>query len=149
MIRLEFLNIERSIYIGPEIKKLLSKIPPGHKKVLGEINFIFTDNDTILSVNKKFLNHHYFTDVITFDNTKKSKLCGDIYISLEQVRINADGLNVAYASEVLRVMIHGILHLIGFNDSTIDEKKVMREMEDLYLCRLDENDIITGSEIEL
>lgn len=147
MIRLEFLNIERSIYIGPEVKKLLSKIPPGHNKVLGEINFIFTDNDTILSVNKKFLNHHYFTDVITFDNTKKSKLCGDIYISLEQVRINADGLNVAFASEVLRVMIHGILHLIGFNDSTIDEKKVMRDMEDQYLCRLDENDIITGSEI--
>ncbi len=149
MIRIEFLNIERSIYIRPEIKKLLSKIPPGHNKVLGEINFIFTDNDTILSVNKKFLNHHYFTDVITFDNTKKSKLCGDIYISLEQVRINADGLNVAYASEVLRVMIHGILHLIGFNDSTIDEKKAMREMEDLYLCRLDEKDIITESEIEL
>lgn len=100
----------------------------------GDINYIFVSNNYILEINKKFLGHDYFTDIITFDNSeKKDIISGDIYISIETVKSNAEKYDVTFDNELKRVMIHGILHLIGFNDHTDEEKVVMREKEESCL----------------
>ena len=100
-----------------------------HQKETGTLTFIFTSNAHLLRINKEFLNHNYFTDVITFDYTEKDIISGDIFISIEQVRENASFFNVLEADELRRVMIHGVLHLIGFNDTLDEEREAMRELE--------------------
>ena len=100
-----------------------------HQKETGTLTIIFTSNAHLLRINKEFLNHNYFTDVITFDYTEEDIISGDIFISIEQVRENASFYNVLEADELRRVMIHGVLHLIGFNDTLDEEREVMRELE--------------------
>ncbi|MFH0759270.1 MAG: rRNA maturation RNase YbeY [Bacteroidota bacterium] len=100
-----------------------------HRKIPGTITFIFTSNAQLLRMNKKYLNHNYFTDVITFDYTEGKEISGDIFISIDQVRENAIAYKVMEEEELRRVMIHGVLHLIGFNDDVKEEQVVMREME--------------------
>jgi probable rRNA maturation factor len=98
-------------------------------KDTGAISFIFTSNPYILSLNRKYLNHNYFTDVISFDYSKGSNISGDVFISVEQVRNNAELYQVPQDEEMRRVMIHGVLHLMGFNDTTKAQKDGMRKME--------------------
>lgn len=141
MIRFDFLNIDKRITFKPGLKEQLARIPKDFRKKLGEITVVFTNNDTILEINKSYLNHTYFTDVITFDAGKKSTLEGDIFISVEQVRINAVEFNVDFQTELLRVIVHGFLHLAGCDDRTSDEKIAMRKKEDQYLCRFIQDDI--------
>jgi probable rRNA maturation factor len=99
----------------------------------GRINFIFCNDQYLLNINKEFLKHDYFTDIITFDYSKNKKLSGDLYLSVERITENAGKFGVSFLDEIVRVMIHGILHLIGYNDKTSDEKKMIREKEDIYL----------------
>lgn len=100
-----------------------------HDKVCGSLNIIFTSNRRIRQINHKYLNHDYFTDVITFDYGRDNLIAGDIFISVDQVRINCRSYNTEEDDELRRVMIHGVNHLIGFNDSNDEEKGIMRQME--------------------
>lgn len=94
---------------------------------------VLGNDDWLLSINKKYLNHDYYTDIITFDYCEGSVLAGELCISLNQVEFNAKKYNVPRETELLRVVIHGVLHLIGFNDQTEEDKSLMREKEDYYL----------------
>ncbi len=109
-----------------------------YDKRVGDINYIFCSDEYLKEINIKYLDHHYFTDVITFNNNIDDIVSGDIYISIDRVAENADDYNVKFINELHRVMIHGVLHLLGFNDKTEDEQKEMRAMENLYLGKLDE-----------
>ncbi|MBQ5997270.1 MAG: rRNA maturation RNase YbeY [Bacteroidales bacterium] len=104
-----------------------------HGKVPGEIQYIFTDDEHILKINREFLQHDYCTDIITFDYTEGDTLSGDIFISIDTVRDNAQTYGETSRRELLRVMIHGVLHLAGFNDKTEAEQRVMRTQEDAAL----------------
>lgn len=96
----------------------------------GAINYIFCSDDALLRINKDYLNHDFFTDIITFEYEEEQGLSGDIFISVERVRDNASIYNDAFDNELRRVMIHGILHLQGLSDKTEREKTEMRSMEE-------------------
>ncbi len=98
-------------------------------KVPGEIAIIFTSNALLRRMNREHLNHNYFTDVITFDYTEGNIISGDVFISVDQVRVNAKAYNSELSEEMRRVMIHGILHLMGYKDGTGEEKNEMRNLE--------------------
>jgi probable rRNA maturation factor len=101
---------------------------------LGELNFIFSGDDYLLKINREYLKHDTYTDIITFDNSEEKKLIiGDIFISLERIRENSKKFNVAVQDELHRVMIHGTLHLLGYPDKGKAAKKVMTTKEDHYL----------------
>ena len=107
----------------------------------GNISFIFTDDDFLQEMNRRYLEHDYFTDVITFDlSVKKNILDGEIYISVDTVRENAKTYGGTGQTEILRVMVHGILHLAGYGDSNEDEKVVMRSRENFYIDKFKEDD---------
>ncbi len=102
-------------------------------KELGEINYIFCDDDYLLDFNVKILNHSTLTDIISLDYTLGYVVSGDIYISYERVMDNSEMLGVSFIDELHRVMIHGVLHYCGYSDKSDEEKKVMRSKEDYYL----------------
>lgn len=102
-------------------------------KKLGDINIIFCSDNYILDVNMKYLQHDYFTDIITFDYCEGNVLNGDLFISVDSVRENASYYGTEFPDELKRVMVHGILHLIGYDDHSEDDIKVMRSKEDYYL----------------
>ena len=112
------------------LEKWIIRVANDHDRIVGEISYIFCDDPTIIRVNRQFLSHDYYTDIITFDSTRGKMIQGDMYISLDTVRSNAEGLGVAYNSELLRVIIHGILHLCGINDKGPGEREIMEENED-------------------
>lgn len=147
MVRFEFLDIKKSIKVKPGLKSLLAEIAKDNNKSLGEISIIFTSNRNILEINKRYLNHQYYTDVITFAENRRNNLSGDIYISVDQVKINSENYKARFVEELLRVIVHGILHLAGYNDFSAQEKKAMRKMEDLYICRFDHEVTILESEV--
>ena len=103
------------------------------KKELGEINYIFCDDNYLVDINNKELKHNTLTDIISFDYTVGIIISGDIYISTERVQDNAIDLNVLFEDELHRVIIHGVLHYCGYKDKTVDEKVLMRSKEDYYL----------------
>ena len=115
------------------IEGWIIRVAENHGRIVGEITYIFCDDEEILRVNRKFLNHDYFTDIITFDNSKGKMIQGDMYISLDTVKSNAELLNLDYNSELLRVIIHGILHLCGINDKAPGEREIMEAHEDYAL----------------
>ncbi len=103
------------------------------KKELGEINYVFCDDDYLLKININKLKHNYLTDIISIDYTVHNLISGDIYISTERVADNANYFNTMVNNELHRVMIHGVLHYCGYNDKTSKEKQIMRSKEDYYL----------------
>jgi len=107
----------------------------GEKRV-GDISVILCSDEYLLSVNRQFLNHDYYTDIITFDYCEGSKISGDLFISIDTVKENAKTYDAGFPQELHRVMIHGVLHLIGYNDHSDEEKREMKEREDLSLLRL-------------
>ena len=141
-VLITFERTSKSIQFKPVIRKLIRELIVEEEKELGEISIIFTSNEHILEINRTFLNHHYFTDVITFPDSKRDKISGDIYISLDEVRKNARRYNSTFNDEVTRVVIHGILHLIGYDDVTPDQKIIIRKKEDSYLSRFKRFDFI-------
>ncbi len=103
---------------------------------LGNINIIFVSDNYIIKINKQYLSHDYFTDIITFDYCENEIITGDIFISIDRVNENAEKFNSSFLNELNRVIIHGILHLMGFSDNTENEKKEMRKKENLCLNQL-------------
>lgn len=103
-------------------------------KIPGDIQYIFCHDEYLLDINIRFLNHNYYTDVITFPSSSENNLVsGEIYISLDRVKENSINHKQKFARELSRVIIHSVLHLIGYNDATIEEKKLMMFKEDYYL----------------
>ena len=103
---------------------------------VGELNYIFCDDEKILAVNREFLQHDYFTDVITFDYSTRTRVNGDIYISLDTVASNAEQAGAPFLHELHRIIIHGLLHLTGQADKTPETKAVMTEKEEKALKKL-------------
>lgn len=118
-----------------QLKKWISNTITEEKFKTGEISYIFTSPEEILRINKEYLKHNYFTDIITFNYCENDMINGDIYICVDTVKNNSTRFNVTFIEELHRVMIHGILHLIGYNDKINEEKVLMREKENFYLER--------------
>jgi rRNA maturation RNase YbeY len=117
------------------LKLFLQHIFQKEKKSLGELVIVFCDDDYLLGINRAFLKHDYFTDIITFDMTEpgSSKLKGEIYISIDTVRDNADRFNCSFKEEIHRVIFHGCLHLCGYGDKKKADIILMRSKENFYL----------------
>lgn len=98
-------------------------------KILGEVALIFCSDDYLLEVNREHLDHDYYTDIITFDYTEGDVVSGDLFISVDRVRENASDFDEMFHVELYRVVVHGVLHLIGYGDKSEEEAKVMREKE--------------------
>jgi len=111
----------------------LNNISKNEGKEIENLNFLFVDDKEILEYNKKYLQHESYTDIITFDNSLNNKIAGDIVISLERVNENAKYYQVSYNYELERVMAHGLLHLLGYNDKNREEKGIIRKKENYYL----------------
>jgi probable rRNA maturation factor len=116
-----------------KIRKLVDKVISDEGKVPGDLNFILTNDSSIRKINRQFLQHNYYTDVISFDNSKDNVVSGEVYISLDTVKINALNYKVSLRLELIRVIIHGILHLCGYDDKSETERGLMRTREDYWL----------------
>ena len=121
-----------------EIRNWIKQVAALHGKRVGEISYIFCNDEKILEVNRQYLKHDYYTDIITFDYTEGDKLSGDLFISLDTVRTNAEQFGQPYNTELHRVIIHGVLHLCGIDDKGPGEREIMEhnENEALSLLRL-------------
>ena|SRR5215213_7525340 len=116
------------------IKKFLSSVFTAHSKKIEAVNFIFCTDKYLLSLNRGFLKHNYYTDVITFELNKKGEaILSDVYISIDRARDNANLYHVSVYNELLRLLIHSSLHLCGFMDKTKKDIAQMRNLEDIYL----------------
>ena len=123
----------------PDIKKRdtsawIKRVAESYGKKCGDIAYIFCNDEKILEVNKEYLQHDYYTDIITFDYCEEDTLNGDLFISLDTVRTNAEMLGVEYVQELHRVIIHGVLHLCGINDKGEGEREIMEAAEDKALA---------------
>lgn len=135
MIHFFFEKIDE-ISLPPNTKIWLENLIISENKKLGDINYIFCDDDYLLKVNQDFLQHDYFTDIITFDYVKGKTISADIFVSLPRISENASTLSKNFEEELNRVLAHGILHLCGYKDKTEEEQTKMREKEDFYLVKL-------------
>ena len=117
------------------VKSAIHKLYPTTR--LKKIDVYGVSDEELLSINKKHLEHDYYTDIITFDYSRGNKISGELYVSLERVEENALAQGLSYESELRRVVAHGILHLIGFKDKTEEEEKAMRSTEDEVLAYID------------
>lgn len=113
-----------------------------HGKRVGCLTYVFCDDDYILETNRQFLGHDYYTDIITFDYSNSHRIAGDMVISQDTVRTNAEALGAPYDTELLRVIIHGVLHLCGINDKGPGEREIMEQHENEALAILPANVIL-------
>lgn len=132
MIQFFFEDIDK-IEIEANLSNRLEDIILSEGKKPGEINYIFCDDEYLLQVNREYLKHDYYTDVITFDYVKGKTISGDIFVSLPRIFDNAETLSKDFESEFFRVLAHGVLHLCGYKDKTDEEIAEMRSKEDYYL----------------
>lgn len=117
-----------------EVSDWVREVAKGYGKVVGDINYIFVDDETMLDINRRFIGHDYYTDHIGFDYSEGNALSGDIYISLDTVRTNAEQFGATRNEELHRIIIHGLLHLCGLRDKTPEERAEMQKAEDKALA---------------
>ena len=120
----------------PQVERWIRAVAAQYGYAVGDLNYIFCDDEKILSVNREFLQHDYYTDVITFDYTTRTRVNGDIYISLDTVASNAEQVDVPFLHELHRIIIHGLLHLTGQADKTPETKAQMTAKEESALRHL-------------
>ena len=132
MIRFHFTN-NFTLKNKRKIKNWLKDTITYEKKKVGDINYIFCSREYVKKINNDYLSKNYETDVISFDFSRDSKISGDIYISSETVKMNSIIFNVGFNNELKRVMVHGLLHLLNYNDKSKEEQKIMREKENFYI----------------
>lgn len=125
-ISLPDLNFEK-------VSEWIEAVAASHGFSLGRLSYVFCDDEYILDANRQFLGHDYYTDIITFDYTRRNRIAGDMLISLDTVRSNAESVGETYDRELLRVIIHGILHLCGINDKGPGEREIMEHNENKAL----------------
>lgn len=119
-----------------QIEEWIRAVAQSHHCDVGNINYLFCDDEYILEANRTYIGHDYFTDVITFDYSNARRIAGDILISLDTVRSNSELFGVAYANELMRVIIHGVLHLCGIDDKGPGQREIMEMNEDKALSLL-------------
>lgn len=133
MIQFFYENLQESV--NTDYTKWLEEIILSEEKKLGEINYIFCDDEYLLKINQDYLQHDYYTDIITFDSVKGKTISGEIFVSLQRISDNASTLSKNYEEELRRVLAHGILHLCGYKDKSEEEEQEMRSKEDFYIAR--------------
>ena len=116
-----------------EVSTWVRQVAKSYGKVVGDVNYIFVDDETMLDINRRFIGHDYYTDHIGFDYSSGDSLSGDIYISIDTVRSNAELFSVTENEELHRIIIHGLLHLCGLRDKTDEERTLMQQAEDKAL----------------
>lgn len=124
------------------IQKYINKLIINELKDGGDITIIFCSDNYLLSMNKQYLNHDYYTDIITFDYVKENVISGDLFISFERLKENSQQLENKLINEVYRVIFHGILHLVGYKDKSEKEKILMTKKENYYLSEVDFSGIV-------
>ena len=134
-IRIYYDDVGTRVRGWKNVRKLLDKVIAEEKKVPGDLNFILTTDKVLRGINRKFLKHNYNTDVISFRYNTGDIIDGEVYISVDTVKENAKNYKVSYETEMLRVIIHGLVHLCGYDDSTDWERMKMREMEDYWISK--------------
>lgn len=130
-------GVELPVLDYQKLQQWIGAVADAHGRMVGNLSYIFCDDERILEVNRQFLNHDYYTDIITFDDCRGKLLRGDMFISLDTVRSNAELQKVGYRSELLRVIIHGVLHLCGINDKGPGEREIMEANENDALAMLE------------
>ena len=135
MIQFFFENTDE-ITINPGVSKWLESLILSEQKKIGDINYIFCDDEYLLQVNREYLQHDYYTDIISFDYVKGKTISGDIFVSLPRVSENAEAISKDFESELHRVLAHGVLHLCGYKDKTDEEITEMRNKEDFYISQI-------------
>tara|TARA_B110000014_G_scaffold211584_1_gene163771 strand:- start:414 stop:833 length:420 start_codon:yes stop_codon:yes gene_type:complete len=116
------------------VSSWLSSVIKSFRKEVGTLNFIFCTDEYLLTINKSYLNHNHYTDIITFDYCEENKVSGDLFISIERVKEYSLKNNIEFNNEIHRVIVHGVLHLCGLNDKTEREKEKMRAQENKFLA---------------
>lgn len=134
MIRFDAEGVELPDLDFRKVREWIALVAESHGFTVGRLSYCFCDDETILEANRRHLGHDYYTDIITFDYTHGSRIGGDMIISLDTVRSNAEGLGLPYESELLRVVIHGVLHLVGINDKGPGEREIMEANENEALA---------------
>ena len=134
MISYNTVNIKMPAIRRRDTSAWVKAVAASYGKKVGEIAYIFVDDEEILRVNREYLQHDYYTDIITFDYTEGDTISGDLFISLDTVRTNAEQYGKPYEEELHRVIIHGILHLCGINDKGPGEREIMEAAEDKALA---------------
>ena len=129
-------GVEMPSFDTQRIENWIVSVARGFGKTVGAVTYIFCNDDKILEVNRKYINHAYYTDIITFDYSRPMRISGDVFISLDTVRSNAILLGKTYDNELMRVIIHGILHLCGVDDKGPGEREIMERHEDEALALL-------------
>lgn len=119
-----------------EVSRWIERVAASYGKRCGELSYIFCNDERILEVNRAFLQHDYYTDIITFDYTTGNTIAGDMFISLDTIRTNAQQVNEPYERELYRVIIHGVLHLCGINDKAPGEREIMEMCENKALAMM-------------
>ncbi|MCH5224837.1 MAG: rRNA maturation RNase YbeY [Muribaculaceae bacterium] len=133
MISFETKNVGLPLLDFGKVERWLGEVAASHQRRIGNLNYLFCDDEEILRVNLQFLSHNYFTDIITFDYSRRDKIGGDLFISLDTVRSNAEEIGESYDRELLRVIVHGVLHLCGIDDKGPGQREVMEAAEDRAL----------------
>ena len=130
-------NFETILHLEEEkrLKEWIAEAVVAEEFLVGEINYVFCTDEYLHKINLQYLNHDMYTDIISFDYRVGKQLHGDIFISVDRVRENATKFEVDFNSELLRVLIHGILHFCGYKDKLDNEVNVMRAKEDYYIAR--------------
>lgn len=136
MITYNTINVEMPNIVEAEVSAWVKSTAATYNKVVGDINYIFVDDETMLDINRRFIGHDYYTDHIGFDYSEDDALSGDIYISLDTVKTNAEKFGATFDEELRRVIIHGLLHLCGLRDKTDEERQLMQKAEDKALKAL-------------
>ena len=133
MISFDTHNVEMPALDFQKVDRWLREVVLTYNKRIGNLNYLFCDDEEILRVNRQFLQHDYFTDIITFDYSAGDRVAGDIFISLETVASNAEEMQISGEQELLRVIAHGLLHLCGIDDKGPGEREIMESHEDRAL----------------
>ncbi len=133
MITFQTENIEMPAIDQTKVRDWIKEVAATYQKKVGEIAYFFCDDEIILEVNRQYLQHDYYTDIITFDYCEGNKLSGDLFISLDTVRSNSELFGTDYNTELHRVIIHGVLHLCGINDKGPGEREIMEAAENRAL----------------
>lgn len=136
MIHFQTDSVDMPVINQPKVTNWIRSVAADYGCTVGEVNYIFCSDERELEVNKEFLGHDYYTDVITFDYSNDRVLSGDIFISLDMVRHNAEQLGTIFEEELLRIIIHGILHLTGQGDKTPETRAEMTAKENLALAKI-------------